>query len=824
MKQQASNEHVAPTRDHIGTAVIQASAFALIVAFAAVLRFWHLGVRTFHPDESVRSLIAEQVARGGGYEQLPVTQGPLQYLGTGAIFAVLGDGDFTARMLPAIFGVAMAALPFLFTRHIGRAGAIAAALLLAVSPSLVYYSRFAGPEIYLAFFTAALAMLIWRYLAAPERAYLYLISAVLAFMFVSTEMALVVTPIFIAYLAYRVGCDLLTQMDESSDRANESAPTHYETLGVSPGAAVEDIRRAYRTRVDAARTRPAREALAHAYGVLTSAGRREAYDRKLARRRLVEARVAKPDGMMRVAVFAAAPIIAAAWPLIGGLRSRLNLRSLPAAANPMLVIALLSAPFYGALVQLLPFIGDRGFDGQQVVYVIGGANYEPGGELPVMLMTLGAIVSVAGAIGWMWRWNAWVICWATFYGITVAMFTGFFTNQGGIWTGYWGTLDYWMRPEAEYTTRAPYYYGMLLAVYDFLPTMAIAAGGAVMLVRGPARDRGTIAVAAAALASTVAMPSWTPFFAAHREAMALIIACATVLTLRMPALTKFLAFWAAGAFFAFTAVPAKEPWLMVHVTTPAVLLAAKLLNDAVAAVPMPKVSVPDLRARLLPRMVQGSLAASVAGIAVFTLQAAVLASWGHGNVPQLQNALAYRDDGDTPIELIQPDQTSPDVREVRNAITRAGVETGRGKSIPVALDTSYSFAPTWLWYLRDYDNLSLNDMRKGFDVPADAVVLVDARNRGKLRGAEMALSVTYTQQWTFPNRFADSPREIAAQFTNIDAWSAWMRYATDRTSIGELQTTGGVAYFPRELVTALPPNRASDVLSTEVEPEAPRPE
>ncbi|MEX2227626.1 MAG: hypothetical protein WEB52_14390 [Dehalococcoidia bacterium] len=436
-----------------------------------------------------------------------------------------------------------------------------------------------------------------------------------------------------------------------------------------------------------------------------------------------------------------------------------------------------------------------------------------------MLITLGAIVGAAGVFGWMWRWNAWVICWATFYGITMTMFTGFFTNQGGIWTGYWGTLDFWMRPEAEYTTRAPYYYGMLLAVYDFLPAIIIAAGAAFCAVRGRRQDRVTMLGAAAALAVIVAMPAWTPFLAGHKPALSLLVACAAVLTLRMPPMTRFLAFWAAGAFFAFAAVPAKEPWLMVHVTTPVVFLAARLVNDGIAAVPVPQVSMPRLRANFTPRLAQASLAATFAGLAVFTLQAGVLASWGHGNVPQLRNALAYRDEGDTPIELIQPQQTSPDVREVRDAIARAGDETGLGRSVPVALDSSYSFAQTWLWYLRDYDHLTLTDMRRGFDVPAGAVVLVDSRNRGKLAGAETALSVTYTQQWAFPHRVDDaSAADIASDLVSIDAWSDWMRYATDRASVGQLRTTGGVAYFPRDLVTVLPPNRASDVLSTGVEP------
>jgi hypothetical protein len=439
-----------------------------------------------------------------------------------------------------------------------------------------------------------------------------------------------------------------------------------------------------------------------------------------------------------------------------------------------------------------------------------------------MLATLGAIVAIAGVIGWMWRWNAFVICWAAFNGIAITMFTGFFTNQGGIWTGYWGTLDFWTRPDADITTRAPYYYGMLLAVYDFLPALAITAGAATLLVRGAMRDRAVALIAAVTLAAIVAMPAWVAFIAAHKSALALIVVCATVLTLRMPAMTKFFTFWTAGAFFAFTAVPAKEPWLMVHVTTPAVLLSANLLNNAIASVRIPQINValPSFRANFAPRLVQASMAAAFAGIAVFTLQAGVLASWGHGDVPQLRNALALRDDGDTPIELIQPDQTAPDVREVRDAIERAGIESGLGTSVPIALDSSYSFASTWLWYLRDYDNLALEDMRRGFEVPADAVVLVDSRNRGKLIGAEMALSVTYTQQWSFPHRFDHaSTGDIAADLVSANAWADWMRYATDRSTVGELRTITGVAYFPRDLIAALPPQRASDVLSTNVEPE-----
>ncbi len=138
------------------------AALISILALASVLRFWELGARTFQGDETVSSLIANQLARGGGYEQLPVLHGPIQYFGAALAFHVLGTNDASARALPAMFGVLLAAMPFLFTRQIGRLGAVAAALMLATSPTILFYSRFAGPDIYLACFSLATAILIWR--------------------------------------------------------------------------------------------------------------------------------------------------------------------------------------------------------------------------------------------------------------------------------------------------------------------------------------------------------------------------------------------------------------------------------------------------------------------------------------------------------------------------------------------------------------------------------------------------------------------------------------------------------------------------------------
>ncbi len=810
------------------TALVMFVAFAGVVGLAALLRLWRLGTRAFHADEGVASLIARQFANGGGYEHLPMMHGPLHYIATAGVFRILGDGDVTARLGPAIAGVLLAALPFAFVRQIGRVGAVAAALALAVSPTMLYYSRFAGADMYLALFTLALAIVLWRYLTTPERGYLYLMSLVMALLVVTTEMALVIVPIFVAYLAYRVAVDLFDQMSAVRNDDATSGRSHYETLGIDADATDKQVRKAYRSLSDGAETRDVRESLAHAYGVLTQPTRRAAYDRRLARYAVnaaPEQIVATPGYGARAALLMLAWPVAATWPFVGGLRERFNFKTLPVAAHPMLLLSLLVMPFYGPLVQRLGFIGDRGFAGQQQIYVLGGTSTPPGGELPVMMITLGALFAVAGAIGLAWRFHVWVICWALFYGTALTLFTGFFTNKGGVWTGLWGTLDYWQRTEAEVTSRPPYYYGMILPVYEFLPLIAIALGSAYLVARGTMRDRLTMLVAVAAVGAIVALPASTPYAGAYRIEMALVVAGLAVLALRLPEITKFLAFWSVAAFFAFTMVEMKEPWLAMHIVLAMSLLAAKLLDDLVGAVPFARVTTitaPSPRAFVRARGMQALAGASFAGIAVFSLHTGLLASWGHGDVPQLRNALALRDNGETPIELLQPSRTSPDVVAIRDAIERAGATPSYAPAPPIVLDTSYGFATAWLWYLRDYPSLTLRDMRRPFDAPDGAIVLADTRNRARIGGVERSVSLTYTQAWSFPDdRYEGrSTSEIASSFVSADAWASWSRYVVDRTTIGALPAQDGVAFFPRSYEAALPDARQSDVLSIAVTPEA----
>src|SRR4029078_10099936 len=101
-----------------------------------------------------------------------------------------------------------------------------------------------------------------------------------------------------------------------------------------------------------------------------------------------------------------------------------------------------------------------------------------------------------------------------------------------------------------------------------------------------------------------------------------------ILLLRMPDLTKFFAFWTIAALGAFTMIGRKDPWLTVHVALPMIMLAAKLVNDAVVAFELPAVSVPQFRIYAPRRLAQGVVAAAFAVLSVFTLRTGILAGWG----------------------------------------------------------------------------------------------------------------------------------------------------------------------------------------------------
>ncbi|MQA00888.1 MAG: TIGR03663 family protein [Dehalococcoidia bacterium] len=192
-------------RDPVVLMVIAAAAAAL------VLRIVDLDVRAMHHDESLHAQFSWYFAEGRGYEHNPLMHGPLQFHLIAGFFVLFGDGDVMARLPAALFGTALVATPLLFRRSLGETGVVVAAVLLALSPALLYYSRFARNDLLMAVFAVVLVAGIWRYRQDGRLRWLLAISAALALSFSSKETAYLTAGVFLMYVAGVLAAALLAQ-------------------------------------------------------------------------------------------------------------------------------------------------------------------------------------------------------------------------------------------------------------------------------------------------------------------------------------------------------------------------------------------------------------------------------------------------------------------------------------------------------------------------------------------------------------------------------------------------------------------------------------
>jgi uncharacterized protein (TIGR03663 family) len=144
------------------------------ILLAAALRFPDLASRPMHADEAVHADKFGTLLEGGGYAYDPAEyHGPTLYYLTLLSAWLRGEGRYveidevTLRSVPAVLGVALVAAHLGARGFLGIAGAAAAALLTAISPAMVFYSRYFIHEIPLVFFSFGALLAACRSLRAP---------------------------------------------------------------------------------------------------------------------------------------------------------------------------------------------------------------------------------------------------------------------------------------------------------------------------------------------------------------------------------------------------------------------------------------------------------------------------------------------------------------------------------------------------------------------------------------------------------------------------------------------------------------------------------
>lgn len=161
--------------------------YVAIFLLAVVSRFWDLGARAMSHDESLHALYSYYLYIGSGYTHNPMMHGPFLFHANAVINFLFGDNDFTARIVPALFGVFMVMSPLLLRRWLGRLGAVVTSILLLISPSFLYYSRYIRNDIYIAVWTILLIAALFYFIEDRKPSWFYLGAGVLVLSLATKE-------------------------------------------------------------------------------------------------------------------------------------------------------------------------------------------------------------------------------------------------------------------------------------------------------------------------------------------------------------------------------------------------------------------------------------------------------------------------------------------------------------------------------------------------------------------------------------------------------------------------------------------------------------
>ena len=149
--------------------------FLLILLLTIILRFWQLDLKLFHHDEAIHSWFSYTLLTKGSWVYDPSYHGPFLYYVTAGMFSVFGASDLVARLFPGLFGTLLVPLVYFIYRlgYITKTQTLIVALFLAISPDMVYFSRFLRHDIFMLFFTMLLLVALLYYFERGQSAICY---------------------------------------------------------------------------------------------------------------------------------------------------------------------------------------------------------------------------------------------------------------------------------------------------------------------------------------------------------------------------------------------------------------------------------------------------------------------------------------------------------------------------------------------------------------------------------------------------------------------------------------------------------------------------
>jgi len=569
--------------------------FAGIVLLAIITRFFDLETRVMSHDESLHTYFSWLLYRGQGYQHTPMMHGPFQFHIIALTYFIFGVSDFTARVPAVLFSIATVWMVWYWRRYLGKWGALAAGLLMVVSPYMLYYGRYVRNESYTGVAGLLLLYGILRYLEVGEKRYLYFITAGTLLHFTTKETAFIYTAQAMLFLGFYFIARVTRRPWQNVGlyRTFIIALVAVALLG-SLGAGLGIASRHAETIASEETAAPANPTGEASPLVTSSEG------------------IQVSDILFILA--AVGLIVALVVLFVGyGWANMLQERTF----DLVLLLGMFVLPMLAALVIKLL---------EPVLHITiptdaaSVSALEPNAMAIIGLILVLLFMASIG-IGLLWNRDWWKYG-ALFWGIFTILYTTVFTNVPGFFTGVIGSLGYWLVQQGVERGSQPEYYYVLIQIpiYEFLP----AIGTLVAIGLGLRKlNAGRSTVAARELdesepaSDLEVMPEPEPTPEVEAE----------------PAQFNFGTFfwlmlwWAISSVLAFSIAGERMPWLTYHMAWPMILLTGWAIGEIIDSL------APRLAAEKPARIALSILVMVVFGLAAFNMLRAL-----YGPTPPFQGS------------------------------------------------------------------------------------------------------------------------------------------------------------------------------------------
>jgi uncharacterized protein (TIGR03663 family) len=517
----------------------------LIIIAAIISRFAILGDRVMAHDEVNHVVPSYDLYSGRGYLHDPMTHGPFQFHAIALFYFLFGDNDFTSRMPAAIFSIAAVVFVLLgYRRYLGRTGALIAGLLFLISPFMLFYGRYARNEGFIEFIGVMLLYGALRYMDKGDKTALFLVTGATVFHFVVKETAYLFTAIFLL-IFLGVFLNNLRRQEWVSFEAKKKVQNSLLGLimyGLVTLAAVIILT----ITSDATTSFP---------------GFLQFLITPLLNSTAATSTIGSIIAVSPVQILYVAGLVVT-FIYLGKFVSAINKgmganqHSARRSFDMIVLVTSLILPLLSAF--LIDLMGWDPLD-----YLTG---------MPRIAFFLVITFLASFWIGSNWDLNKWLKHAALFYSVFIVLYTAFFTNGEGFFTGIIGSLGYWISQQAVKRGSQPWYYyaGLELPFYEFLAILGCILAFVYGIKHKLFSAFAGIKPAALVKDHSSQKPSGADYLLQSQNSESSSTNDLAISKEKVPTLSILL-LWSVIALIAYTYAGEKMPWLTVHIALPMLL-------------------------------------------------------------------------------------------------------------------------------------------------------------------------------------------------------------------------------------------------------------